>query len=404
MITVAPPGHSPNEVLNIIEHDLITGAKQGFRSIDPFGRAVRIFIDTVAMFGDYPALSGTADVRGHNATSFCTFCTFRERPNSLLGSKLYTSCVHSKRLSAMRNDERRTRIRPHLIDERIAQRLGMKKCSHEASDGLPMVKLAKSLNDLDKKMKNVNGDYIVPIGFDSFQSMAVAPDHLLSNLIDNVLTACFQSLDSNEKRKEFELWIITDTSSNGLPHQGKFLKWKDSTFEGIKSLSMSTRFSLLLFAVFPFKLEYLRSKRIVFDLPRRLQCFIALVYHVPDTKIEGSGTMDTSSGVENMRRKGEQHRAAQTFLKGASMVFEEDQDLGSELNKPNAHRFIELCVQTITQFGHARNCSEMILEMAHRKFKGWLECNSHASSHLSGMERALASEWQGRLCSTMNLL
>ena len=128
VITVAPPGHSPNEVLNLIENDLITGAKEGFGSIDPFGRPVRIFIDTVAMFGDYPALSGTADVRGHNATSFCTFCTFRERPNSSLGSKIYSSSVHSKRMSAMRNDERRMQIRPHLIDERISQRLGMKKC------------------------------------------------------------------------------------------------------------------------------------------------------------------------------------------------------------------------------------------------------------------------------------
>ena len=114
--------------------------------------------------------------------------------------------------------------------------------------------------------------------------------------------------------------------------------------------------------------------------------------------------MNIDSDIDNMRRRGEQHRAAQLFLKGASAVFEEDQDLGAELNKPNAHRCIELCVQTITQFGHARNCSEMILEMAHRKFKGWLESNSHASSHLSGMERAIASDWQGRLCAMGNLL
>jgi len=167
---------------------------------------------------------------------------------------------------------------------------------------------------------------------------------------------------------------------------------------------MSTRFCLLLSAVFPFNEEHLRSEKTVFDLPRRLQSFIALVYHLPDSKVEGSEAMDVLSDVDNMRRRGGQHRAAQLFMKGASEVFEEDPDLGAELNKPNVHRFIVLCVQTITSFGHAKNCSEMILEMAHRKFKGWLETNSHASSHLSGMERAIASDWQGRVCAMAYLL
>ena len=30
VISLAPPGHSPNEVLDLIHDDLVTGAKEGF--------------------------------------------------------------------------------------------------------------------------------------------------------------------------------------------------------------------------------------------------------------------------------------------------------------------------------------------------------------------------------------
>ena len=73
--------------------------------------------------------------------------------------------------------------------------------------------------------------------------------------------------------------------------------------------------------------------------------------------------------------------------------------MGKFLNKPNAHRAIEVCVHTITNFGRALQCSEMVLEMVHNKFKAWLEANEHPSSHLTGMERVLFSDCQGRVSS-----
>ena len=65
-----------NKVLKAIEEDLVRGATTGIPALDPYGRPVQIFIDTVGYFGDYPAVTDTTDVRGHIATAFCTFCTF----------------------------------------------------------------------------------------------------------------------------------------------------------------------------------------------------------------------------------------------------------------------------------------------------------------------------------------
>ena len=52
---------------------------------------------------------------------------------------------------------------------------------------------------------------------------------------------------------------------------------------------------------------------------------------------------------------------------------------------------------TIPTIGHARNCSELVLEGMHQVFKGWLEKNTHQTSHISAVERALARDWTGRV-------
>ena len=74
------------------------------------------------------------------------------------------------------------------------------------------------------------------------------------------------------------------------------------------------------------------------------------------------------------------------------------------MNKPNVHRSIELCVHTINVFGHVRHCREMVLEMAHRSFKHWLEMKMHPDSHINGILRAIYTHWQARVASLVRLL
>ena len=76
---------------------------------------------------------------------------------------------------------------------------------------------------------------------------------------------------------------------------------------------------------------------------------------------------------------------AGAYLQECVAVMNLDKTLGAILDKPNAHRAVELAIHTIPTFGHARNCSEMVLESMHQVFKGWLEKNKHQNSHISAV-------------------
>lgn len=91
--------------------------------------------------------------------------------------------------------------------------------------------------DLDKGTARLaNGEPLVPVGFDSTLIASTAPDHLISGLLENVLTICFEKMGKNKKRRYVELRIISDANTNGLSKQGKFLKCKDRQFFGIRSV------------------------------------------------------------------------------------------------------------------------------------------------------------------------
>ena len=102
--------------------------------------------------------------------------------------------------------------------------------------------------------------------------------------------------------------------------------------------------------------------------------------------------------------RSEQSLAARDFVRSAAAFYRKNPEKGATLNKPNFHRAIELFVNTINAFGHARHCSEMVLELAHRSFKYWLEINTHPDSHVTGMERAIYKDWQARVASLVRLL
>ena len=59
---------------------------------------------------------------------------------------------------------------------------------------------------------------------------------------------------------------------------------------------------------------------------------------------------------------------------------EEKEGAGTVLDKPNAHRAIDLAVHTIPTFVLAGNCSGMVFELMHQVFKRCLEKNTHDTS------------------------
>ena len=87
------------------------------------------------------------------------------------------------------------------------------------------------------------------------------------------------------------------------------------------------------------------------------------------------------------------------FLRAARHEYKEDRSVGAPLDRPMAHRLMELVMSTVPIYGHALLCSELILEHTHQIFKRWLLTNTHTDGHLTGMEKALARDWMWRLSS-----
>jgi len=130
-----------------------------------------------------------------------------------------------------------------------------------------------------------NGQPVVSQYCDSFLSTAVAPDHLLSGLINVLLEACFRSLPDNNTRKIVEQNILQSADDNNLPTNGKFLLFKDSAFKGLSSMTMSTLYVVLLFASTYFK-DLSGSNKYdtqnILDIPMHLQHFISTYYWQSD--------------------------------------------------------------------------------------------------------------------------
>ena len=105
--------------------------------------------------------------------------------------------------------------------------------------------------------------------------------------------------------------------------------------------------------------------------------------------------MYTPDGI--LKQQGKRYRTVSEYVAMYRDVFRGDNVHGKQLNRPNVHCSIELCVLTIPSFGHGRNCSEMILKATHRTIKRWLETNAHADAHTTGVERTLLKDWLNRV-------
>lgn len=98
VLTFTPDGQDVNNALNFIMEDIARAAVEGIFGMDSYGKKVRIFIDPVSFFGDYPAATAVNDFRGHNADAFCSFCAFQKPKSGADPEILYSAEVHSRRL------------------------------------------------------------------------------------------------------------------------------------------------------------------------------------------------------------------------------------------------------------------------------------------------------------------
>ena len=309
---------------------------------------------------------------------------------------MYSTSTHSRRLGTMRWDARRAVVRPRIPKGPLERFIGFSTLDEAKSNELPLVSLARGLREASR-MRNVDGRPTVPYGFDSVQSTAAAPDHLLSGIIDDVIGLCFAFLPSEEEQIRTQAIICSNAKRNGLDTQGRFLKWKSNKTDGLRSVSMSTKMSILLTAAPTFRQHYQSTGKTLFLLPLKLQHVVASIYYSPSMETDGEEAKDAFKDEALVSASGRRTFLAKCFIHLCAREHKRDPAGCNVLNKPNVHRLLELCCNTITNYVHGLNCSEMVLESMHRRFKNWHETNPHADSHISAVEKALSADWMGRL-------
>ena len=111
VLTLASAEVSHKKVMEMVMEYISRAASEGVDGVDPYGRKIRIFLDPVTFFGDYPAAAMCTDTVGHVGNAYCTHCTVA-RQEALSGSTiLRTHMNNSRRVGYMRTDERLAAIR-----------------------------------------------------------------------------------------------------------------------------------------------------------------------------------------------------------------------------------------------------------------------------------------------------
>ena len=404
VITMSASKQDINSVLSNIVDDIVRGATTGFEGTDPFGGRVKVFLDLLANVGDYPAASACSDLMGHTANTPCSVCTFPRRKGTGTGELVYSSGIHSRRLSNIRFDERMRAIRSEgALSDHVRKSLGVNCRTVEEASAKFNVQVASALREsvLRLQLKG-DGTPVVPGVFDSYLSTAILPDHLLTGLIKNVLHVCFRCLNSDGDRHSFDEVICSYISETNLPSIDSILVLNRGKFSGLQNLSMSSLFIVLLFASHLFDLYDKRWSSAIaspspFHLPMLLQRIVEHLYWYPSTTTDSSDDFDYVLNDNGERYQQTNMQRLTTYINAMNSYIAKVGRHGHELDKPNAHRLIELCVHTVPIFGHTLLVSELVLEMFHRGFKKWLETNPNHDAHVTAVEVALGRDWGARL-------
>lgn len=411
VICLTPHGLCNNSTVLEIMSDLERCATQGVVGFDSRGYRVRIFIDTVALFGDLPQASAFTDALGHCATAFCGLCTIRRRKGNVLPETNYSNEFHSRRTGFMRFNARRGAIRRDTDDKSILRALGFISDSKEIAEGKPAVVFAQKLHKLAAQGPGFkrNGSSPCSLVFDYALSIPALPDHVMSGIISYTMNACFDQLEFDHTRKRVEMRIVSSANMNGLDVKRHILSWEKTKrgwkYSGVASNSMSSWYSVLLVASRVFLDVYSEKPKSVFLLPIKLQEVMAIMYRWPKKEVEGMGCADwefANRADQVLYHHAVADRAVQ-FLHSARTEYTVDQEIGKYLDKPIVHRLLEIVMHTIPLYGHARICSEMILEHTHQQFKSWLQRNTHCDAHITATEKAVSKDWLWRISSLNSL-
>lgn len=277
---------------------------------------------------------------GHTGDTLCSGCIIGRRMGPQSWELVYSSDIHITRLTVVHFDERMSIVLlGGQLGPAVQSVLGV-ECANVVEGSKTLnVQLANAIGTKCSPVyKKLLGKPVLPASFKLYLRTALLPDHLVTGLIKNVLLVYFPSIDTNSARHA-KISIPASnysTLSSHLLIRGWFGRLFDSLHN--KSLSCQTTAT-------------------------KCDC--------NDVHVN-NGTTCSQDLHGNWRVYIEPLYECIKLIGHHEYV----------VDKPNAHKLIELCVHTFTIFGHARSVSETVSKMIHNGLEKWLEINTRHNSHI----------------------
>ena len=415
VLSLTPPGVSSNAVLRSVIEDIIQCCVDGVEVTTEKGGKLVIFLELVVYIGEYPGMSHCLDILGHNASVPCTPCMFRRADLSSMeecSRYAYTSSRNRSDPAYRRTKDRMRLLRAALdCEESTLQDVGLKILTDEQLSQLPLHLLSDKLDMAQERILRTRDN--VPVtntSFDSYQSCAIAPSHILYGVTKNIINANIRCC-TPAQRKEVDRLLFKVLSSCDTIKEQVII---DVANMKLHSMSISNTFSVLLIAPWAFRVVLQLDRPDVFLEQNSKQTLLLFALYkfrelytettfLPLLELDGLGAVNEMNNSELYFNR--LKLMCVTYVDIVNQLCGLDNEIAYELDKPNIHRLVELYHHSVPRYGHVRNFDELPFEAAHQPLKRALGRSNNRKGHIFAIQRVIANKWRLRMglaCQTLH--
>lgn len=120
-------------------------------------------------------------------------------------------------------------------------------------------------------------------------------------------------------------------------------------------------------------------------------------YWFPRDTVDNSKSVEEFNLEDGTRHIAKLEKMAKSHIGGCNAFCRVNASARRELDKPNLHRLLELCMHSIPALGHVRHFNELVFECAHQPLKRAMSKSSFHESHIQGIDNAIADDWKARI-------
>jgi len=364
------------------------------------------------------------DVLGQGAEAPCHRCNYRKLPPGVLESRcvgqLGTWCETASR----RSGDRHTAVRQMQVPDSVYQRLGMKADPNPACSSLYYWR-HQLYNIRNAIPTTADGVRVVSHLFDPHTSVAIGPDHVIGNHLDDILKAVVASLPTATARRPFISVVNTYAKEKSLSTGNRMFPGESHAFD---QMQLTQKYTVLPFIAQSYDVAinaldaepeiYTNFRRRLSILLHTFTTFVGQLWRNADSQPTRSDDYVASvriaftrywSALSDILEVPQAMHDIYTNEDGVVNVF--DGEAGGWrvvyntiriLDKPNLHRFLEHAIEQVLFYSHTCWMGELSLERTHQRLKAVMRKSNKKQEQLLMMNAARFNDWQGRLTCLYN--